>query len=350
MNTLVPSPAPASVPAQLFAPTPKAAKRVLEFFYAQVENEHTRAAYMNAARRFAAWCEQHGIRELAAIEPIHVAAFINDLQIRLFPPRKKLFTPPTVKQHLAALRMLFDWLVTGHVIDVNPAHAVRGPKYVVRKGKTSVLTAEEARELLDSIPLVRKNTGRRRKCDREVESPKPSPQPSLVGLRDRALIGVMVYSFARINAVLEMKVSDYFVQGRRGWVRFIEKGSKPHEVPCHHNLEKYLDEYIDAAGIAGDKDGPLFRTAAGKTGELTGNAMWQQDAYRMVQRRAEACGIKTRIGNHTFRATGITAYLKNNGTLEHAQYLANHESPRTTKLYDRRAEEISLDEVEKISI
>jgi Phage integrase family len=92
-------------------------------------------------------------------------------------------------------------------------------------------------------------------------------------------------------------------------------------------------EYIASAG---DADGPLFRTAAGKTGKLTGGAMWQQDAYRMIQRRAAAAGIKTRIGNHTFRATGITAYLKNNGKLEVTQHIANHESPRTTKLYDRR--------------
>jgi integrase len=111
-----------------------------------------------------------------------------------------------------------------------------------------------------------------------------------------------------------------------------------------------LDDYIEAAGIAGDPDGPLFRTAAGKTGALTRNAMWQQDAYRMIQRRAADAGIKTRIGNHTFRATGITAYLKNSGKLEVAQHIANHESPRTTKLYDRREDEISLDEVERIAI
>ncbi len=140
---------------------------------------------------------------------------------------------------------------------------------------------------------------------------------------------------------------DYFVQGRRGWVRLHEKGGKEHEVPCHHNLEQYLDEYI-AAGIADDPDGLLFRTAASKTGKLTPNAMWQHDAYRMIQRRAATVGIKTRIGNHTFRAIGITAYLKNKGTLETAQHIANHESPRTTKLYDRRQDEISLDEVEKI--
>ncbi|HTT76555.1 MAG TPA: tyrosine-type recombinase/integrase [Candidatus Binataceae bacterium] len=334
---LISSPAPAMLPARLFTPTPKAARRVAEFFTTQINNDHTRKAYFNATRRFAQWCEARGIGELAAVEPIHIAAFIKQLQGK--------FSPPTVKQHLAALRMLFDWLVTGHVLDVNPAHAVRGPKYIVKKGKTPVLTAEEARELLDSIPLVR-NTGGRRKRDHQAEPPKPS----LVGLRDRALIGVMVYSFARINAVLEMKVSDYFVQGRRGWVRLHEKGGKEHEVPCHHNLELYLDEYIAAAGIASDQDGPLFRTATGKTGELTHNPMWQQDAYRMIQRRARAAGLKTRIGNHTFRATGITAYLKNKGTLETAQFIANHESPRTTKLYDRRQDEISLDEVERIAI
>ena len=109
-------------------------------------------------------------------------------------------------------------------------------------------------------------------------------------------------------------------------VRLHEKGGKEHEVPCHHSLEQYLDEYIAAAGIAGEPDAPLFQTTAGKTGMLTGKAMWQQDAYRMIQRRTRDTGIKRRIGNHTFRATGITAYVKNKGTLEAAQHIANHES------------------------
>ncbi len=330
---IVLSPAPKLQPAPLFAPTPKAAKRVLEFFTAQINNDHTRKAYLNATRRFAEWCDGRGIGQLADVEAFHVAAFIKHLQGK--------FSPPTVKQHLAALRMLFDWLVTGHVLDVNPANAVHGPKYVVKKGKTPVLTADEARELLDSIEVVRKTTR---------DDGAEAQEPALIGLRDRALIGAMVYTFARVNAVLQMKVRDYFVQGRRGWVRLHEKGGKEHEVPCHHNLAQLLDDYIEAAGIAGDLDGPLFRTAAGKTGSLTGNAMWQQDAYRMIQRRAGDAGIKTRIGNHTFRATGITAYLKNSGKLEVAQHIANHESPRTTKLYDRRQDEISLDDVERIAI
>jgi site-specific recombinase XerD len=314
---LIVSPAPTVLPARLFAPTPNAAKRVLEFFTAQINNDHTRKAYLNATRRFAAWCEAKGLHELSEVHPFHVGTFIKEL--------RRDFSAPTVRQHLAALRMLFDWLVTGHILDTNPAHAVRGPRYVVTKGKTPVLAANEVRALLDSIPT-----------------------DSLIGLRDRALIGVMVYSFARVNAVLGMKVKDYFTQGRRGWVRLHEKGGKEHEVPCHHTLEKLLDDYIAAAGIAGDADGPLFRTTGRKTGQA--QAMWQQDVYRMIQRRAAGAGIKTKIGNHTFRATGITSYLKNKGTLEHAQTLANHASPRTTKLYDRRSDEISLDEVEKISI
>src|SRR6202011_1574435 len=153
-------------PAPLFTPTPKAAQRVLEFFTAQINNDHTRRAYVNATRRFAVWCAQKNIHELARVQPVHVAAFIKDLQDDL--------TPPSVKQHLAALRMLFDWLVTGHVIEVNPAHAVRGPKYVVKKGKTPVLTADEARALLDSIPIVK-----------PAEGGAAATQPDLLGLRDR---------------------------------------------------------------------------------------------------------------------------------------------------------------------
>lgn len=303
----------------IFAGRPTAQKRTVEFFTTQISNDHTRKAYLTVLKTFSAWCDERGLRELGQVEPVHIAAYLKELgQHR---------SAPTVKQHLSGLRMLFDWLVTGHVLTVNPAHAVRGPKHVLRKGKTPVLNAEEARTLLDSIET-----------------------DTVVGLRDRALIGLMVYTFARVNAALQMKVSDYFVQGRRGWVRLHEKGGKEHEVSCHHNLETFLDAYVEQAGIGSEADGPIFRTTAGRTGSLTTNPLWQQDAYRMIQKRAKAAGIQTKISNHTFRATGITAYLKNGGTLEMAQHIANHESPRTTKLYDRRREEISLDEVERIAI
>ena len=119
----------------------------------------------------------------------------------------------------------------------------------------------------------------------------------------------MAYSFARVGAVLQMKVGDYFVQGRRRWVRLHEKGGKEHDVPCHHNLDHFLDQYIAATGIAGDANGYLFRTTMRRSGILTEKPLHQQDAYRIIQKRAKAASIETKIGNHTFRATGITAYL-----------------------------------------
>jgi site-specific recombinase XerD len=313
---------------------PRTERRFWEFFATQLANDNTRRAYFNAARRFAEWCELHQLAGLHQVQPIHISAYLKALQEKL--------SAPSVKQHLAALRMLFDWLVVGHILEVNPAHAVRGPKHSARKGKTPVLTADEARALLDSIAVTRKVT---------LANGPEEEQPLLVGLRDRALIGVMVYTFALVGAALGMRVEDYYVQGRRGWVRLHEKGGKLHALPCHHNLDRYLEEYIAAAGIAGGAKGSLFRTVRDRSGlALTENALWQQDAYRMIQRRAKAAGIKTQIGNHTFRATGITAYLKNGGLLETAQQMAAHESPRTTGLYDRRSDDVSLDEIERIGI
>jgi site-specific recombinase XerD len=296
----------------------QAAKRFVEFFTATIRNPHTRKAYAHAAGDFFAWCEGHGLA-LPAIEPLHVAAYVELIT------RDK--SAPTVKQHLAAIRMLFDWLVTGQVVPLNPASSVRGPKFSVKRGKTPVLTADEARQLLDSIETT-----------------------TLIGLRDRALIGVMVYSFARIAAALGMRVEDYYLEGRRAWFRLHEKGGKRHEVPAHHNADAYLHAYIEAAGIAGEKKSPLFRSAAGKTQKLTDRPMDPNDALRMIKRRAKAVGLSEAVGNHTFRATGITAFRANGGTLEQAQEIANHASPKTTKLYDRSSDQITLDMVERIVI
>jgi len=304
-------------PPALFIKEARAAERFFDFFTANIRNKHTRRAYYNAACKFSEFCAERGVHDLSQVKPIHVAGYIESL----LPG----FAKPTIKQHLAAIRMLFDWLVVGQVIAVNPAHAVRGPKHVVKKCRTPVLDREEARALLASIDAS-----------------------TLVGLRDRALIGIMIYTFARVGAVLQMNVGDYFSQGRRGWVRLHEKGGKEHDAPCVSKLEAYLDEYIAAAGIREDKDGPLFRTTGRSTGRQ--HRMTQQDAYRMIQRRARKAGIKTRIGNHSMRATGITDYLKSEGTLEHAQSMADYSSPRTTKLYDRRNDEAALDEYEKVRI
>lgn len=296
-----------------------AVRRFVEFFAATIRNRNTRAAYAQAVGQFCRWCDRRRI-ELTQISPVVVAAYVEELTAQR--------SAPTVKQHLAAIRMLFDFLVTGHVLDVNPAWSVRGPRHVVKKGKTPVLSATEARQLLDSI-----ETG------------------TLIGLRDRALIAAMCYSFARVSATVGMNVEDYYRQGKRAWFRLHEKGGKFHEVPAHHNAEEYLDGYICSAGITGDRKGPLFRSAPGKAGALSENRMTRTDVLQMIRRRATVSGIEAdRVCCHTWRATGITAYLENGGTIEHAQAIAAHESPRTTKLYDRTNDTITLDEVERIAI
>ena len=295
-----------------------------EFFGASIRNPNTRAAYLVAAARFARWCDRHEL-PLTGVRPLHVGAYVEQLQHE--------YSIPSVKQHLAALRMLFDYLVLGHVLEVNPASSVRGPKYSIKKGKTPVLAAEEARLLLNSIPIV-------------DERGRPIP----VGLRDRAMIAVMAYTFARVSAMIAMRVEDYFQQGKRWWFRLHEKGGKYHEVPAHHKAEEYVDAWIAAAGIAEEKKLPLFRSFDRKDRRLTNRGLYRQDVLRMIKRRVRAAGLPDSTRCHTFRATGITAYLENGGTVEKAQAIAAHESPRTTKLYDRTSDKLTLDEIEKIGI
>ena len=205
----------------------KASRRFVEFFTATIRNANTRQAYARAVGDFFAWCERHGLT-LAAIEPVHVAAYIEDLtQAR---------SAPTVKQHLAAIRMCVDWLTSGGILEFNPASSVRGPKHVVKQGKTPVLTADEAKHLLASIIPEPKPHGT---SDGDDEAGrKHCHQPTIAQLRDRALIAVMVFSFARVCAALAMKVEDYYSEGRRAWFRLHEKGGKRHEVPAHHNAER----------------------------------------------------------------------------------------------------------------
>lgn len=321
MNALAPlAPAPALLlPAIIAEAEPHAQARFLEFFAATIRNPHTRRAYARGASDFLAWCADRGVTALPQIQPMHVAAWMEELG--------RDVSVPTVKQRLAGIRHLFDWLVRTQVVPQNPAVSVRGPAYSQRRGKTPVLDPAEARQLLDSI---------------DVSTP--------AGLRDRALIALMTYSFARVGAALAMRVEDVFVQNRRLWVRLHEKGGKRHEMPCHHLLDEYLHAYIDGCGLAGERKGPLFRTIGRGTGQLSQTALPQANAYQMVRRRAAAAGIDTQIGNHSFRATGITAYLKNGGTLERAAAMANHASTRTTQLYDRRSDEVTLSEVERVMI
>ena len=303
-----------ALPAVIVDAGPAAVERFLEFFAAAIANDRTRMAYGRAAGQFLAWCGARGLG-LRAIAPLHVAAYI----------RTHPGSVPTVKQHLAAIRTLCDWLVVHQVLPSNPAASVRGPKHVVTKGSTPVLTPAETRALLDRI-----DTG------------------TVVGLRDRALLSVLVYSFARVSAAVGMRRQDYFLQGTRGWLRLHEKGGKRHDVPAHHRAEAAVDAYLVASGIE-DAKAPLFQSVD-RSRRLSGRSLTRRVVLAMIKRRSAAAGLPASTCCHTFRATGITAYLSNGGTLEHAQQIAGHASPRTTKLYDRTADTVTLDEIERIVI
>jgi site-specific recombinase XerD len=205
-----------------------AAEKFAEFFTAKTNNRNTRKAYYHAARMFFSWMRRHRVA-LQTIRPFHVAAYVNELESR--------FSKPTVKQHLAGIRMLFDSLVVDQVVPMNPAASVRGPKHSQKEGKTPVLDEDQARHLLERIDTS-----------------------NVVGLRDRALIGVLLYAFARVGAVCAMNVQDFFAQGKRWWFLLHEKGGKNHKMPAHHRAEEFMDAYIEAENIAGDKKAPLFRT------------------------------------------------------------------------------------------
>jgi site-specific recombinase XerD len=279
------------LPALIAGAGERAGLRFLEFFTVNIRNPNTRAAYSRAAAEFLGWCEAQGIGALGKVQPVHVATYIEQLGHRM--------SPPSVKQHLACIRMLFDWLVTGQAVPVNPAHSVRGPRHSVSKGVTPVLSSEEATALLEGMDTS-----------------------TVVGLRDRALIAVMTYTFARVGVLVALNLEDYFPQKKRWWLRLREKNGKLNEMPCHHKLETYLDAFIEAAGIKGDGKGPLFRAALGKTKKLGAGRMSRIDVWYMVRRRAADAGVETPIGCHTFRATGITDYLTNGGRIEVAQRMA----------------------------
>jgi len=322
------------------------------FFACVTTNLHTRRAYKEAAEDFLTFAFQHaGLHHIDDIHPLHISAWMEHMKARGL-------SVPTVKQRLAGLSSLFDFLASKGVAASNPVAVVKGPKHHISKGKTPVLSGDEMLQLLDAIDTA-----------------------ELIGLRDRAMIGAMAYSFARISAVTALKVGDVFHQKRRLWLRLHEKGGKVQDIPCHHKLEAYIDEWLDAAGHRAQREAPLFQTFARAGARkahyhqedaehidasaepssderdpkrpkilrpLSGKPMTQAMTWEMIQRRKKAAGLATAICNHTFRATGITAYLSNGGAIERAAIIAGHASVKTTQIYDRRSDDVTLDEIEKI--
>lgn len=308
------------------------ARYAYDEFFAGEENSHTERAYRHAVHRFLDHCQSLGV-SLPQVTPGIVSDYLKRLQAEVRvrrgePLRYRPASKPTRKLHLAGIRKFFDKLVERHAIVLNPALSVRGPRHSVREGKTPALTVQQARAVLASIDTR-----------------------TVVGLRDRAIIAIMVYTAVRAGAVAKLRTGDYYSDGRQSVFRFDEKGGKVRDIPARYDLDGFVRDYLSAAGGGRDKDAPLFRTAHGRTGKLSEAAMTENDVLRMVKRRFAVAGLPVdRFTCHSFRATTLTNLLEQGVPLEDVQYLAGHADPRTTQLYDRRKKQVTRNIVERISI
>jgi len=289
-----------------------------EFFHAKIRNAHTRRAYRRSVLRFLEWCELRN-RQLQQVSPADVGIYLDELPLCI----------ASKKQVLAGLRHFFDGMVTRHAIALNPALSVRGERYQVVEGKTPEITIKQARKLLASIDT---NT--------------------VVGLRDKAIISILVYTASRVGAVAALQVRDLYDVGDQYCLHFIDKGGKSREIPVRHDLQQLLRNYLHSTGLqlGTHSDRALFVTTIRRTGVLSDRSMTAGDMGRMIKRRMKACGLPLRLSPHSFRVTTITDLLSQGVPLEDVQNLAGHADPRTTRLYDRRQKTVTRNIVERISV
>ncbi|HTT77121.1 MAG TPA: tyrosine-type recombinase/integrase [Candidatus Binataceae bacterium] len=307
----------AEVPAVLVRAGANAVFAAEEFFQATLNNPHTRRAYTRAVARFLAWCEEQGI-ELRQVTPGLAGEYLSRIEA----------SAPTKNQKLAALRHFFDILVTRHAVALNPFASVRGTKHSALEGSTPEISVEQARKLLRSLDTSQ-----------------------VVGLRDRAVLGVLAYTGARVGAVARLRLGDLKNLGEHRTLRFREKGGKRREIPVRHDLDAWLREYLAVAGIVGQDDkAPLFRAAAGKRRQLTNAGYAAHSMRQMLKRRLQDAGLPELFSPHSFRVAVVTDLLKQDVPLEDVQYLAGHSNPRTTQIYDRRRRRVTRNIVERISI
>ncbi len=316
------------VPEPVLARGESAAHAFMEFF-AGIENDHTRDAYLRDCLLFFSWARDQGVTDLEAVTPMMAKAYANSGLPHYRPRfgRTKPRSKPTVQRHLAALTELYHFLVTAGAAPFNPFSSVKRPKHKVKKGKIPILGEDAARRFLEGI-----------NCE------------TISGLRDRALIAAMVYSFGRVSAVLAMNGDDYYPRGKRWFFRLREKNGWELEVPVHHKAQDYMDAFLELAGAI--PNGPLFRSLTRRRELNQERRLSRAEADAVVKRRARQLRIPEwrKLCCHSWRGTGITNFLEREGSLERAQFIAGHADPKTTKLYDRREEKATLDDIERISI
>jgi integrase/recombinase XerD len=293
----------------------KVSETLLNVLEGRVRNSNTRKAYKAAWRSFFEFCSEYKL-ELDRVKPYHFGLWL----------KRHTGSVATQRQHLAAVRLLFDHLLEKGVVDINPAARAKPPRLERESAHTPVFEQNEIKAFLEAIKL-----------------------DSLIDKRDKALCSVLLYGWARVSAVVTLRVEDYYERKGERWLRLHEKRGKIHEVPVHSKAREAIDQWLLASGFGSNPSAPLF-PAFGKnkkTPEL--RHMDRTSVWKLVQARAQASGLKKRVCCHSFRATGITEYMNAGGSLDIAQRMAGHSQLSTTKIYDRSQDRLTMAEIEKVS-
>ena len=294
----------------------KTAETFLELLGARVRNPNTRSAYRVAWRSFVAFCSARQL-ELGEVKAYHVGSWLDQ-----HPGSRS-----TQRQHLAAVRLLFDSLMMRGVVEYNPAARARPPRLVRESSQTPVFEEAEIVAFLDSI--------------------YPN---SLKDVRDKAIFCVLLYSWCRVSALINLSVADYYERGGARWLRFQEKRGKDHEIPVHSKAKEALDLWLERSYLGSNHSAPLFPSFGKNRESIELRRLDRRSVLKLVEKRARTSGILKRVCCHSFRATGVTEYMNSGGTIEIAQKIAGHTSPATTRIYDRSGDQLTLQEIERVQI
>jgi len=294
----------------------KTAETLLNILEGRIRNKNTKSGYKVAWRSFFGFCSEYKL-ELNRVKPYHIGMWL----------KRHPGSVATQRQHLAAVRLLFDHLLQEGVAEHNPAARAKPPRLERESAHTPVFEQEEIKKFLGAIKL-----------------------DSLMDIRDNALLRTLLYSWARVSALVVLKVEDYYERKGERWLRLHEKRGKIHEVPVHSKAREAIDRWLAASGLDLQPSAPLFPAFGKDKKTLELRHMDRRSIWRLVQARARSSGLKKPICCHSFRATGITEYMNAGGTLDMAQRIAGHCQLSTTKIYDRSHDRLTLDEIERVDI
>jgi integrase/recombinase XerD len=303
------------IPAPSESKRAKTAETLLNILQGRIRNKNTRNAYKIAWRSFFGFCSEYKL-ELDRVKPYHFGLWL----------KRHTGSVATQRQHLAAVRLLFDHLLDQGVVELNPAARAKPPRLERKSSHTPVFEEDEINAFLEAI--------------------KPN---SLMDIRDKALFSVLIYGWARVSAVVALKVQDYYQRKGERWLRLNEKRGKIHEVPVHSKAREAVDQWLLASGLGPNPSAPLFPAFGKDKKAIELRHMDRRSIWRLVQARARAIGLKKRVCCHSFRATGITEYMNAGGALDIAQRIAGHSELSTTKIYDRSQDRVTIAEIERVS-